>query len=79
MSRPARLQRIFSTTAFALALAVGSTMAADASPGDLEIRAVDAASGRMIVGATIEVTDREGRSTTVVSDEQGVALFLVGS
>jgi hypothetical protein len=50
-------------------------MAVEAAPGELEVSAVHAVSGRAIAGATIEVTDRDGRSTVAKSDDQGVARF----
>lgn len=46
-----------------------------AVPGGLLVTTVDAASGRTISGVRVEVTDREGQTVQMVSDEFGTANF----
>lgn len=46
-----------------------------ATPGGLVVTALDAGSGRPLVGVLVTVTDREGKSTRVSSDADGRARF----
>lgn len=54
---------------------VGAPLLALAAPGELVVRALDAASGRALSGVRIEVTDRDGQSVRAFSDDRGEARF----